>query len=371
MKKLRLLYLPVESVEGDQRARRKIFADMLSEGRLEALEIFSYRIFGREHGWDAMTERVYELAKDFKADAIYWHGVWEGHLNEKIMAKILKLPAKPAICNENGDPFGNFWVVPYPKSLLSLIKYTDICFNQGMGRMADYLSKKGAKHVYLLPAAYDDVTFNKPVNRQLSKEYDLVMVANRWVFRRPFASAPGARNRPILINTLQEEFGDRFALYGNGWDKFRCSKGPVDFFKQIDIYNLCEIAIGIPQFSDIEYYDSNRPFNTIAMGIPYVSGYSPKFDKILKDGVHCHYFKTSKEAVDKVKWLLNLPEQQRTALALSAAEYVRKHHTQRNRMEILLSTLEGIWESKHSNKKFPAADWSFLADNACCPNQGA
>ncbi|WGS86792.1 glycosyltransferase [Methylomonas sp. UP202] len=360
MKKLRLLYLPVESVEGDQRARRKIFADMLSEGRLEALEIFSYRIFGREHGWDAMAEKVYEIAKDFGADAIYWHGLWTGHLNEKIMARIRDLPSKPAICNENGDPFGNFWIVPYPKCLLSLIKYTDVCFNSGLGRVAEYLKRRGARHVYLLPHGYDEVSFGEPIKTERDYQNDLVMIANQWTSRRPFASAPGAKERPKLIAALQEEFGDKFALYGKGWDNFQCARGPIDFFKQVEAYNASKVAIGIPQFSDIEYYDSNRPFNTIAMGIPYVSGYSPKFDEILKDGVHCHYFKTPNQAVDKVKWLLSMPEQQRLEMALSAAEYVRKHHTQRSRMEILISALEKVWGFKHEGGEFPRQNLSFL-----------
>lgn len=143
MKKLRLLYLPIEDVEGGQRARRKIFADMVQEGRLQALEIFSYVIYGRENGWKLMCQKIYELARDFQADAIYWQGVWyDGPLDEDILAKIKSLPSKPAICNENGDPFGNFWVVPYPKSLLSLNKFTDVCFNAGLGRAAEYFKKK-------------------------------------------------------------------------------------------------------------------------------------------------------------------------------------------------------------------------------------
>ncbi|PKD39384.1 hypothetical protein CWO84_16875 [Methylomonas sp. Kb3] len=353
MKKLRLLYLPVENVEGDQRARRKIFADMLAEGRLEALEIFSYRLFGREYGWDEMAKRVLDIAREFAADAIYWHGLWGGHLNEDIMRQIKSLPSKPAICNENGDPFGNIWVVPYPKCLLSLVKYTDVCFNSGLGRVAEYLKRKGAGHVYLLPHGYDEVSFNDLGRQESSYENDLVMIANQWKSRRPFASAPGAKSRPMLIQALEEEFGSRFALYGKGWDKFSCARGPIDFFKQVDAYNKSKVAIGIPQFSDIEYYESNRPFNTIATGIPYVSGYSPKFDQILKDGEHCHYFKTPQQAVDKVKWLLSLPDGQREAMGMSAAQYVRAHHTQRHRMEILIDIVEGVWAYKHENAPFP------------------
>ncbi|MEI8573504.1 hypothetical protein U737_01490 [Methylomonas sp. LW13] len=362
MKKLRLLYLPIEDKEGDQPARRKIFTDMVEEGRLEALEIFSYVIYGRNNGWKLMCEKIYELARDFQADAIYWQGVWYGGpLDEEMLRKMRDLPAKPAICNENGDPFGNFWVVPYPKSLLMQVKYTDVCFNQGLGRMADYLKAKGAKHVYLLPAAYDHISFNQPISNQQEKENELVMIANRWKSRRPFASAPGAKNRPILIKLLEEEFGSKFALYGRGWEKFSCSRGPIGFFQQIDAYNNSKVAIGIPQFSDIEYYDSNRPFNTIATGIPYVSGYSPKFEHILKDGEHCHYFKTANEAVDKIKWLLSMPDQQRMELGRTAAEYVRKNHTQRHRMEILISTLEGVWAHKHLNAPFPEPITDFFA----------
>jgi len=362
MKKLRLLYLPFEDKEGDQRARRKIFADMLKEGRLEALEIFSHVIFGRNNGSKLMCQKIYELARDFKADAIYWQGIWHGKpLDEEILAQIRDLPSKPAFCNENGDPFGNFWVVPYPKSLLSLVKYTDVCFNQGLGRMADYLKAKGARHVYLLPAAYDNVSFNMPINTQTEKQNDLVMVANKWKYRKPFASAPGTKDRTILIKLLQEEFGDKFAIYGQGWEKFTSSRGPIDFFQQTNAYNNSKVAIGIPHFNDIEYYDSNRPFNTIATGIPYVSGYSPKCDEILKEGEHCHYFKTPQEAVDKVKWLLSLPDQERIEMGSKAAEYVRKNHTQRHRMEILITILESIWAHKHLNTAFPEPDMSFLA----------
>jgi len=362
MKKLRLLFLPFEDVEGDQRARRKIFADMLQEGRLEALEIFPYLIFARKNGWKSMYQKIYELARDFQADAIYWHGIC--HVmptDEKILAQIKDLPSKPAFCNENGDPFGNFWVSPYPKSLLSLVRYTDVCFNAGLGRAAEYLKKHGAKQVYFLPHGYDDVTFGNPISENKDYKNDLVMIANQWKSRRPFASAPGAKSRPQLVKALQEEFGDRFALYGKGWDEFKCSRGPIDFFEQTNAYNSSRVAIGMPQFNDIEYYESNRPFNSIATGVPYVSGYSPKFEQVLKEGEHCHYFKTPQEAVDKVKWLLSLPDQERTDMGRKAAEYVRSHHTQRHRMEILISILEGIWAHKHLKTEFPQPITTFFA----------
>lgn len=363
MKKLRLLYLPVEAKEGDQRARRKIFTDMVKEGRLEALEIFSYRIYGRANGGKLMCQKIFELARDFQADAIYWQGVWYvGPLDEEALAQLKNLPSKPAICNENGDPFGNFWVVPYPKSLLSLIKYTDVCFNAGLGRAAGYFKKKGAKYVYLLPHGYDNVSFGDEFPEVAEYKNDVVMIANQWTSRRPFASAPGASTRPALIKALEEEFGDRFALYGKGWDKFSCSRGSIDFFEQTNVYNSSRVAIGLPQFSDIDYYESNRPFNTIATGTPYVSGYSSKFEEILMDRVHCHYFKTPQEAVDKVKWLLSLPGQQRIEMGRKAAEYVRSNHTVRHRMEILITILEGVWAHKHLGAPFPEPITTFFAN---------
>lgn len=362
MKKLRLLYLPIEPKEGEQRARRKIFADMVLEGRLDALEIFPYVNYGRSNGWKLMCQKFYELARDFQADAIYWQGVWyDGPLDENVLAQIKNLPSKPAFCNENGDPFGNFWVARYPNSLLSLIKYTDVCFNAGLGRAADYFKKKGAKHVHLLPHGYDSVTFGNAITEPKEYKHDLVMIANQWKSKRPFASPPGATTRPRLIKALEEEFGDRFALYGKGWDNFSSSKGPIDFFKQTEAYAESRVAIGLPQFSDIDYYESNRPFNSIATGTPYVSGYSSKFDEVLKEGIHCHYFKTPQEAVDRVKWLLSLPDEQRKKMGLDAADYVRNHHTIGHRMEIVISTLEGIWAHKHLNAEFPKPITTFLA----------
>jgi len=362
MKKLRLLYLPVEQQEGEQRARRKILQDMHQENRLEALEIFSYQIYGRKYGWKAMTQKIYETACNFQADAIYWHGLWEGDLDKNYMQQLLNLKTLPTLCHDNGDAFGNFWVNPPPKSLKQLSPYMDVCFSVGMGRQEVMTKNFGAKKVFLLPNAYDEVSFPDQVLLPLAgQKFDLVMIANRWRSRRPFASMPGVKARTDLVNVLNEEFGDRFALYGKGWDGIPCAHGPIDFFKQSQAFQQSKVAIGLPNFFDIDYYESNRPFNTIAAGIPYVSGYSQKFDQILKDGIHCHYFKTPQEAVDKVKWLLSLPEQEIIEMGRYAAEYVRKNHTVRNRVEIVISTLEGIWAHKHANAPFPEPPTSFFA----------
>lgn len=362
--KLRLLYLSNETKEGDQRARRKIFSDMLMTGRLEALEVYPYRVVGQADGWMKMMLKLLQVATEFLPTGIYWQGMTVGDIDDGIMEKLKALRSRPVLCNENGDVFGNFWVRPHPKVLPKLCRHMDVTFNSGLGREARYLKREGAQRVYLMPHGYDDVSFGDPFPEDYHPEFDVVMIANATRPRKPFASMPGIKARDSLVKALDHVFGSRLALYGQGWGSLRCARGPVSFFKQHEAYRNARVGVGLPNFFDIDYYESNRPFNAVGTGIPYVSGYSSRFDRILADGVHCFYFRTVDEAVDIVRRVVSLPEEERLAFGKVAADYVRSRHTVRQRMEIIVTTLERAREAARTGASFPEPLYDFFVDEA-------
>lgn len=175
-----------------------------------------------------------------------------------------------------------------------------------------------------------------------SPVYDVVMIANNVRTRRPFASMPGQKERVALVKQLSKTFGKRFALFGKGWDGLDCAQGPIDFFKQAEVYHNARVGIGCANFLDIDYYDSNRLYIAIATGTPYVSRYVPKIDKLLEDGEHCFFYKSNDEAIQTVKKIVDMDDSKRVAMGLRAAEYVRTNHSVDSRMEQLLSVVENL-----------------------------
>lgn len=359
---LRLLYLAYEHKPGDQRGRTSNFQAMLSRGHLAALEVFSYRIIAREQGWKAMWAQLLELARRFEPTAIYVQHLVNGEIDEQAVATLKRLPSRPIICSETGDAFGSFWVKPFSKTLLRFGQLSDVTFLSGLGRQKEYLNKRGVPNVYLLPHGFDEQSFGKPFPNDYAPQYDVVMIVNRIRSRKPFGEMPGQRERKDLMRRLTAEFGDRFALYGNGWEEYAAAKGPVDFFVQEQVYRNSKVGIGGPNFLDIDYYESNRPFNAIGSGIPYVSRYSPGMERMLRDGLHCHYYYNNKQAVELVRKLVLQGDADRLVFGAAAADFVREHHSVERRMYTLIHTLEGCRAAILVGKPMPPQVEDFFLD---------
>ena len=343
---LRVLYLAYEHKEGDQRGRIRVFRDMLANGRLAALEIFSYKMIANLQGWPQMWQRLLEVANKFQPTAIYWQHMVSGEIDEQALQKIKSIASRPMLVSETGDAFGNFWIKPFSRVLLRAAQLSDATFLSGLGRQKTFLEKRGARNVLLLPHGLDEGDFGQPFKGTYEPCYDVAMIANRISSRKPFGEMPGQRLRKDLIRRLIAEFGDGFALYGNGWDQYPVAKGPVSFFDQDKVYRESRLGIGNANFLDIEYYESNRPFIAIASGVPYISMYVPGMDRMLVDGEHCFYYRNNAEAIHVIKQQLQLSDEQRLTFGASAAQFVREKHSLARRMETLITTIERLREAK-------------------------
>jgi spore maturation protein CgeB len=308
-----------------------------------------------------MLEELLETARSYQPTAIYWQGPGSGALDESLLEKFQQLPSKPAICNDSGDAFGNFWIRPYPAAYLQISRMVDISYSCGLGRAERRLRKAGVRHIHLLPNSYDDIRFGTPLDQRVDAEFDIVMIANLTLSRKPMGSFPGARLRARLARALSKRYGKRFALYGSGWPEYESALGPLPPEKQETAYQSARIAIGAPNFLDIDYYDSNRLLNAIGSGTPYVSRYSPKLEELFTDGKHCHFFRTVDESIKTIDRLLELPDSERQTMGTLAARHIRETHSTTARMEQVLDTLDKVWASKHLGAPFPQKDLRFMA----------
>jgi hypothetical protein len=170
-----------------------------------------------------------------------------------------------------------------------------------------------------------------------------------------------ARRRERLVRKLGDRFGASFALFGHGWDGIASNyQGPIPFARQHEACQRAEIVVGGVPFSPARYYASNRPFNQIASGVPFVDLAVEGVEKILRDGVHWHLAGSIDELVDLCDDLLARPAAERAELGREAAKHVLTHHTDDARWRSLVATLTNVRTALVAGAPPPPPDLRFF-----------
>lgn len=129
--------------------------------------------------------------------------------------------------------------------------------------------------------------------------------------------------RYALVHALREAFGDRFVVYGNGWDL--PTAGGCHWRGQTRIYASAFCSIGHNHEIWSSYF-SDRQLIAMAAGRPHVCRWMPELDEIFDNGNECTMYRTSTEACVQVQWMLDHPGHALTVGALGR-EAVRLKHT--------------------------------------------
>ncbi|MFC1833054.1 hypothetical protein ACFL0S_13730 [Thermodesulfobacteriota bacterium] len=70
---MKLFYLPNEETLGDQFGPRRVFNELLKEGLISDLQIFSFLVESKISGADSKTmDEILRLAKEFQPNIIFW-----------------------------------------------------------------------------------------------------------------------------------------------------------------------------------------------------------------------------------------------------------------------------------------------------------
>lgn len=174
---------------------------------------------------------------------------------------------------------------------------------------------------YLLPSGGDAELFNK----------DVVFVGNKGYH-------PEWPYRPQLINWLTEEYGDSFGWYSGEEDSFGLKRG----LDMNQLFADSKVVVGDSLCIDFNYpyYWSDRVWETLGRGgfliMPYIKG----LDDYLEDGKHLVFYEFGDfdDLRKKIDFYLE-NDQAREYIRKTGHEYVKKHHTYRNRWEHILDEL--------------------------------
>lgn len=332
------------------------------EGFIEDYLNIPWQGYGETCGWNAFYQHVVDIAKAGKFDVVYFHYFHRKDVSSPARCiKILKeLPSKPIVITSAGDGFSDDWHSPdYPRCFKIASTCADITFSTQMGKAADKMMRWGAKCIVYVPNSLCPARFtNHSINPLVHKfDFDVVMVGSRnygkWYhpFSRNFKMA---KIRVQIVKALCKHFGQRFGLFGRGWDGLVSNQGPAPFNDQQKYFQRGRVLVGGNPYSFSDYYSSNRVFFEIASGVPTVELRVNRLDRVLRDGDQIYFADDIDDIITKCEELLKQDPVELYAKAARAAKEVVERHTQYHRMKFKLDTVKRFIDNdKKLDVKFP------------------
>lgn len=358
---MKLLFLSQGHKVTDHPGYHDALIKLKSEGIISDFLNLPFYGYAKEHGWDEFYNEVTRLCIGKKYDVVFFHFFHSKEIPDptRCVEELKNLEKAPIIITSVGDGFSDNWMRhDYPKNFKQISRLADITFSTQMGKAADKMLKWGANNIVLCPLSMCQVRF-KAMSIDYTKhnfEFDVVFIGSnngRRLFNPISKHWWGSVNREKLVKSLYKKFGNKLGLFGNGWD-LPCSKGPIPFHLQQQFMQKGRVFVGGNPYSFSDYYMSNRPFFSIAAGVPTVELYVPRLDKIFKNNEHCYFVNDIDEVVERCEQLLKEDKEELYLKAAIAAKYVEEKHTQYNRVKFILDTVKRfINNNKKLDVDFP------------------
>lgn len=322
-------------------------AQLTKEGFIAGFVNIPYQGYAAQHGWQAFYSHVVELCHRDTFDLVFFHHF---HGNRHAISprmcidSLHALPHSPVVATSCGDGFSDNWLGPhYPEDFKEASRVADITFSTQMGKAADVMRRWGVKNIVLSPLSMCPVRFQaRHIDPKThSFDFDVVSVGSRNVGRLPNPfnrNTYAVRTREKLVKALSKHYGSHFGLFGYGWKGLVSNQGPTPFDQQQQTYRRGRIVVGGTPYSVADYYASNRPFFSIASGVPTVELSVSRLDRILRDQEHCYFCQSIDEVIETCDRLLKRDPFELYKMAANAAEYIAAHHTQYHRMKFQIDT---------------------------------
>jgi hypothetical protein len=326
---MRWLYIPNESVEGDQVGPRMAFEQLHADGTFSAYKAYSYLVRGRSaaNHSDALIEFL-EVARTFAPDVVFVQHPNNGYPMDSAYLRALKaVPGNPKLVLYEEDPYDRV-AKRMDATIRAVLAESDICFLGGTGYIAELALKAGATQIRFAPHSYDSRRFGTPWQPTLARKYDAVMIANLTCRKRiPGLYMPGGRSRKATARILHKYLQDRFVVFGGGqgWNGEAYCKGKISFDKQGEVIRDAWMSVNWGQFDAIAMYSSDRLPISLSCGVPHITNYQPGYEHVFDRVPGLFVVKTPEEVLDVALYILSLPIERRNELGFLAAEYARKH----------------------------------------------
>jgi hypothetical protein len=321
---MKLLYIPNEREEGDQIGPRAALAARYERGELSGFRAFSYLVEAKRLGSPAKAlAKLTQVAEEFGPDVVLWQHVDSFPVSDEQLAAIKALPSRPLLVYHEGDVYGRT-AKPLTRSLRAFARCADLVAVIGLGPIADAFRAHGARRIVYAPHSVDLIRFGTPWTPTQVRCFDVVMVGNR--FRSLFRSRklPGNVTRERLARRLWDIHGERFAVYGSGWNGYPFARGPIPFSEQERVLRESWLSVNWDNFHEIPFYFSDRLPIGMASGVAHVTSYQPGYEHVFRDGEHIAFARSVEQCVEVVDYLLSRPRTELMEMGARGQAWVRE-----------------------------------------------
>jgi hypothetical protein len=319
--------LLLNGLEGCQTGIEDGFKYILKSGKISKLDWFYFEDFAKKNSRYDSKLKMMNLAKDLEPNLIIFFHISKFPIDNLFLAELREINSKPKLVYDEGDMYGS-WAKPITKQMIDVIKNADVVSIRGLGKFYDKIVKLN-KNIIYTPHHNDISRFESQNIKNESRKLDLVLVGNRIKprFLSFIRRLPGAKGRENFVRNIGSVFQKQFKLFGNGWDKFQCTQGPVDFYKQNEIYKNAKITLAYEHYPEIPYYFSNRLPMALMNGSIYVCHYHKGYENMFPNCDFIFFFKTNSEAIDIINYLLSLSNEELCLRSTHAREFaLRQYH---------------------------------------------
>lgn len=305
-----------------------------------------------KHGGEAFYSEVVRANSEFKPDLVFFQFFHSANPGDPCpcVSALRAAKKRPLVFGSIGDAFDTGLFKCFgrvmPLQTLKLAEVADAIFTTTMGSPTVELIKHGAKNVVFLPHAFLPEHFPLPdIEDKVKKQFDVVMIGSRptikALIKRPLLGFTRGFTREATVRALSRRFGDRFALFGNGW-KGISARGACRFSEQLDMFRRGRIGVDFPAQVADRYYMSDRPFFILGSGTPLIIMYVAGLDKIFKDGKHAYFASSIVELPDVCEKVLRRGDDELEQNRRDTLKLIANRHLIANRMDTMLSVYEAL-----------------------------
>jgi len=151
---------------------------------------------------------------------------------------------------------------------------------------------------------------------------------------------PGIKEREQIVLKFAKEFGEKFAVFGKGWEDYPCNKGPINFFDQEKILRKSWLSVGMDHFYTYKGYFSDRLPIALVSGIPHITFKTPGLNEMFIDKQHLFFFNEPEEALSLSIALLKRPKSELIEIGQNARSFAMKNYSEIDRFKKILKLLK-------------------------------
>lgn len=342
--KHRILYMPLGETVDAGIGFRMAFGKLLGTGSIESLETVQFcREIKRLGGWENMLERVMKTAIDFRPTAILWQLQTTGEVPPSFVRRLRFLSSFPVIVQFTGDSYRR-----PPGNMVRFGKEIDCTFLLGP-TFVDAFKRAGCADVRPMTNWFSAEHWNGGTDWPTTVDLDIVMIANNYR-QLPFRRFAGQSDRLRLVRAFSEKFGDRFAIYGYGWDGYACARGFLPNARQTEIMRRARLILAANNWHHAHYF-SDRLLISLASGTPVLHKWFEGADEYFRDGEHLWWFRDTAEALSKAETILGLPEAERRRIAGAGAEEALRNHSCDEHARRFLRVFDELYGRRFSQRQ--------------------